>query len=155
MYESIQEALKPAQTGETVYFTVGNSTLGDDGAGEFLYSLLRDTCVNIENLAGRPEDAYGKVCELRPAKAVFFDAADFRGEVGEIAAIAPESVKTEAISTHRIPLSVVVSMIEEDTKAETVIIGIQIDNCEYGKPVSNTIKESLSGLASEILSLYG
>ena len=77
-------------------------------------------------LAGTvPESITGPLRRFRPDHVFFLDAADMGAQPGTIAVIEPERVQATLISTHVLPLTVVMDYVERETGAGVTLLGIQ------------------------------
>jgi hydrogenase 3 maturation protease len=77
-------------------------------------------------LAGTvPESITGPLRRFRPDHVLFLDAADMGAQPGTIAVIEPERVQATLISTHVLPLTVVMDYVERETGAGVTLLGIQ------------------------------
>lgn len=79
-------------------------------------------------LAGTvPERITGPLRRYRPDHVLFFDAADMGARPGTVAVIEPEHVHTSLVTTHDLPLPVVMDYVEQETAAGITLLGIQPD----------------------------
>jgi hydrogenase 3 maturation protease len=77
-------------------------------------------------LAGTvPESITGPLRRYRPDHVLFLDAADMGALPGTIAVIEPEHIPATLVSTHVLPLSVVMEYVERETGAGVTLLGIQ------------------------------
>ena len=152
-----RQALAPCEGGDTLVITVGNPFRGDDGVGPFIGGRLmgRELGFRVLNAFDRPESVVDKAAELKPAKVIFIDAADFGGRPGEVRVIAAEHIGQGSLSTHSIPLSVVAGIIGEDTSASTVFLGIQPKNTAYGSGLSQEVESSARMILGLLLEFGG
>jgi hydrogenase 3 maturation protease len=72
-----------------------------------------------------PESMTGPLREYKPDHVVFLDAAEMGALPGTISIIEPERTKASLVSSHVLPLSVVMEFIAEDTGARVTLLGIQ------------------------------
>ncbi|MFA5415390.1 MAG: hydrogenase 3 maturation endopeptidase HyCI [Methanoregula sp.] len=72
-----------------------------------------------------PESMTGPLREFHPDHVLFLDAADMGNPPGTVAVIDPERISAGQVSTHALPLSVVMEFIAEDTGAKVTLVGIQ------------------------------
>jgi len=133
--------------------TLGNSFRGDDGVGPFIAKRIkpRNALVVIDASAAF-ESVAQQVIDCKPEKVVIIDAADFKGEPGEIKELSISEISRCCcvLSTHRLPLNAVLSVIKEDTGAEIRIIGIQISSMSLSEKLSPEVEKS----ALEIVRYY-
>ncbi|MCX5753227.1 MAG: hydrogenase maturation protease, partial [Candidatus Krumholzibacteria bacterium] len=97
---------------------VGNVLKGDDGAGPALVALLasRGATVPIVDASEVPENYGGWVAKQGLDVAVFVDAVDFGGAVGEWRVIPFEDLMHSASSTHRLSLHFLIRYLKEQWK---------------------------------------
>jgi hydrogenase 3 maturation protease len=102
-------------------------------------------------LAGTvPESITGPLRRYRPGQVLFLDAADMGVKPGTIALIGPELIRASLITTHVLPLSVVMDYIERETGAGVTLLGIQPDLTGPDKDLS---EEDLAYLGRNLQSL--
>jgi len=88
-------------------------------------------------LAGTvPESITGPLRRYRPGHVIFLDAADMGATPGTIALIEPERIRAGLITTHVLPLSVVMDYIARETGAGVTLLGIQPDLAGPDKDLS-------------------
>ena len=79
-------------------------------------------------LAGTtPESFTAPIRRYRPDHVLLLDAADMGAEPGTVGIIAPGAVSGTRLSTHALPLSVVIEYIERTAKARVTLVGFQPD----------------------------
>jgi hydrogenase 3 maturation protease len=74
-----------------------------------------------------PESITGPLRRYQPGHVLFLDAADIGARPGTLAVIEPEQVQASLISTHVLPLSVVMDYIEQEVSTGVTLLGIQPD----------------------------
>ncbi len=74
-----------------------------------------------------PESVTGPLRRYRPDAIVLLDAADFGARPGSVALVQPEEIHASLLSTHALPLSVVMEFLAKDTGARILLVGIQPD----------------------------
>lgn len=74
-----------------------------------------------------PESITGPLRRYRPGHVVFLDAADMGARPGSILLIEPEQINASLISTHVLPLTVVMEYIEREIGTGVTLLGIQPD----------------------------
>jgi hydrogenase 3 maturation protease len=89
-------------------------------------------------LAGTvPESITGPLRRYQPDQVLFLDAADMGAIPGTIAVIEPEQIPATLVSTHVLPLSVVMEYVERETGAGVSLLGIQPNLSEADKDLSD------------------
>ncbi|WP_413742455.1 hydrogenase maturation peptidase HycI [Sodalis sp. RH15] len=133
----------------SVVLTVGNSMMGDDGAGPLLAELM-----TLKPVAGwtavdggaTPENVVHRVRALRPRRVVVVDAADMTLIPGDIRLIDPADIAGMFImSTHNLPLSFVIEQLKEDI-AEVWFVGIQPDVVAFYFPMTEPVTRAVNAL---------
>ncbi len=108
---------------------IGNEVRGDDAFGvlvaERLKELISEPNVLILNCGEIPESHTGKIISFNPDLVVFVDAVDFGGEHGELVVTDPEGTLGDAVSTHSLPLRILVGYLKSQLNAEFVLAGCQ------------------------------
>ncbi len=139
----IRNILKPITDGLTVLITVGNNLRSDDGIGPYIADKLKST-VNyvIFNAGDKPENILDEVIKLTPKKVILIDAADFKGQAGEIRLIPFEQISEIIFSTHTFPLKAIAAIIIKDTNADFHFLGIQPKNTHLSELLSEEVRIS-------------
>lgn len=79
-------------------------------------------------LAGTvPESVTGPIRRYRPHAILLLDAADMGARPGTVAVVDPQEIRASLLSTHALPLSVVMDFLRKDTGAAVHLVGIQPD----------------------------
>ena len=147
----VKEALLPKDLGTTLIITVGNPLRSDDGVGPY----IAKNCLRLKpglvllDAGDKPENIIDEAVRQLPKKAVIIDAAIFGGQVGEARLIANDQIPQTTLSTHTFPLPVIAKMVEEDTKAKVLFIGIQPAKIDLGEGLTEPVKKT----ADEIIKL--
>ena len=97
-----------------------------------------------------PENITGPLRRYQPGHVLFLDAADMGAQPGTIAVIEPERIQASLITTHVLPLSVVMDYVEREIGAGVTLLGIQPDLTGADKDLSD---EDLMYLGRNLLSL--
>lgn len=147
----VKQALTPTTDGTTLIITVGNSLRSDDGVGPYIASKIKQlkNGLTLLDAGDKPENIVGAAVKLSPKKAVIIDAAVFGGQVGEARLIDKERIPQTTLSTHTFPLPVIARMVEEDSGAQVLFLGIQPAKVELGEELHEKVK----ACADEIISL--
>ena len=152
--DSVCKALRPS-SGTTLVITVGNSLRSDDGIGPFIAENLVSTHrLKIIDAGINPENIIDDAVDVKPSKIIIIDAAQFGGEPGEARVIEKEHLPQTSLSTHSIPLPVFTSILEEDTQAELIFLGVQAEKMELGEGLSSSVKKTGEELSEYINKEY-
>jgi hydrogenase 3 maturation protease len=127
---------------------VGNKKAGDDGVGSFIAtSLKKMKNINYLDCGIIPENYTSLVKKYNPNKLVIIDAADMNLKPGEFRIISKEKIGLMHISTHNIPLSILINYLEKYIK-KIYFIGIQPK--KFAGNISNEVKQSAKNLINII-----
>ncbi len=132
---------------------VGSESV-DDAAGVELVShlgkKLKSENVLLINAGTVPENFTSKVKKFKPSHVIFIDAAHFGGEPGDVVLADKATIVGMAISTHKLPLSVLAEYIERETGAKVLLLGIQPSQTLAMK-MNPGVREAVERLESELL----
>ncbi len=138
---------------DSVVLTVGNSLMGDDGAGPLLADLMTRAPVagwTVVNGGSAPENVVHRVRALRPKRVLVVDAADMSLKPGELRLVDPAIIADMFImSTHNLPLSFVIDQLKEDVE-EVLFIGIQPDVVAFYFPMTAPVKAAVDHLYAQL-----
>ena len=101
-----------------------------------------------------PESFVGDIAAAAPDVVVLVDAVDLGAEPGAVALLEREQVATYAPTTHRLPLSLVMDVVQRRTGANVFLIAVQPLTLAFGAPVTPQVGagiELLAGVLSELL----
>ena len=129
---------------------VGNRLRGDDAIG----SLVTDELGKFEGLmvidcATTPENYIEPVVRLAPERILIVDACDFGGKPGEFRLFEREDIERLAaglLSTHTLPLSMTVALLEQQLKTRIQLLGVQPERIDFGEKLSEPVAESTPAL---------
>ncbi len=129
-----------------VVLTVGNSMMGDDGAGPMLADLMSKTPIAgwvAVNGGSAPENVAHQVRALHPRRVVVVDATEMGLPPGEIRIVDPDDIAEMFImSTHNMPLNFLIEQLREDID-EVVFLGIQPDLVAFYFPVTEKVSQAV------------
>ncbi len=126
---------------KTAIICVGNTLRADDGVGPYLAEhLATDTNLMIINAGTVPENHLDEVVRFKPDLVIIFDAADFRGTPGEVRIVNEKTVPVATLSTHNIPMSVIYHLLQQDTEAPVIFVGIQPKSLDMQEGLSIEVK---------------
>lgn len=138
---------------------VGSELRADDGAGvevvRKLKKLLTSSRVLLVEAGPVPEHYLEELERFKPSHVLFVDAADFNASPGSVVLAKPESVVGRAISTHKLPLSLLASYLHEQLGARVALLGIQPKNVELGGGMSAEVKMAVVETARALSRVLG
>lgn len=137
------QRLEETANRKTAFIGLGNEDRGDDAVGlRFAKDLGH---LNPNHIFSEEEGLEEVVLDILMRKeilsVIFVDACDFGAEPGEIAFLPMDSVG-EGISTHKVPLAMLMALIQKEGK-KAYLVGIQPKSLDFGKSVSKTALASL------------
>lgn len=118
---------------------IGNREGGDDAIGPYIADKLKDSDIKVIDCGTVPENYTGVVKKYSPNNLVIIDATDMGLKSGEIRIIPKEKIGVMHVSTHGIPVSILINYLEKYVK-NIIFIGIQPNNMS-GR-LTNKIKKS-------------
>jgi len=125
---------------EYLLLCVGNKEGGDDSIGPYIADKLESTKhISVIDCGTTPENYTSIVKKHKPKKLIIIDATDMNLSPGEIRIIPEEKIGSMHISTHGIPLSIIMNYLKEHTE-QILLIGIQPKTI-HG-PMTEKVKKS-------------
>lgn len=134
---------------KTLVMCIGNRYGGDDGVGSFIAELLRESNIDAIDAGTTPENYTGVIKQYQPDKLVIVDAVDMNLEAGEARIIPEDAIGEMHITTHGIPLSVLIKYLKQYI-ADIILIGIQPREMS-GKLLSKEVEKGGRKLADLII----
>ena len=127
---------------------IGNPLRGDDAAGSLAARQIVDSPgVCVIDAQDVPEDYVLQAVNQRPDTVVLIDCVDLDSAPGAVAFLDKDQMAEYWPSTHRMPMSSLMEILEQETHARVVGIGIQPAHTEFLRPVSDAVKESVARVA--------
>ena len=131
---------------DLLFLCIGNPEGGDDSVGPFIANLLKKEKINVIDGQTYPENFTGKIKNLNPENLIIIDAIDMNLEPGEIRIVPKEKIGLMTISTHGIPISLLINYLQNDIK-NIKLIGIQ------PKKMTGKISENVKKSALKLIDL--
>jgi hydrogenase 3 maturation protease len=91
-----------------------------------------------------PESITAPLRRFQPDHVILIDAADMGVRPGTIAVLKPGRIQANLVSTHVLPLSVVMKFIAQDSKTGVTLLGIQPDISKSTKRLTEIDQEFLN-----------
>ena len=117
---------------KNVVICIGNRYNGDDAIGPYVADKLKQEDLDeflILDCSTVPENFTSLVKKNNPTNLIIIDATDMGLPPGEMRRISKDMIGSMHVSTHNIPLSILVSYLEHYVK-NVFIIGIQPKNMD-------------------------
>lgn len=133
----------------------GNTMRGDDGAGPYIASALKQKIGSIScclpfaaiiDAQEMPENYISKIVDRKPKSVIIIDALDFGAQAGEIRLFKASDIKDATSSTHNMSLGLLARHIEQIAGAEVSFIGIQPHSVKLSQSLSDAVKKSADEL---------
>ncbi|MDU6926877.1 hydrogenase maturation peptidase HycI [Franconibacter helveticus] len=141
-----------------VLLCVGNSMMGDDGAGPLLTEKFRAAPQGdwvLVDGGSAPENDIGAIRALRPARLLIVDATDMGLNPGDIRLIDPDDIaQMFMMTTHNMPLNYLVDQLK-DAVGEVLFLGIQPDIVGFYYPMTEAVKRSVESVYQRLAGWRG
>ena len=160
--ESFEEELEAILKGarKTVVMAVGDELDPRDCLGHLAgrrISALNLKAVNVLLTSQMPENFTSVVRRMKPSHVVLIDAAEMGRSPGDVAIIDAGKISATRVSTHAMPLSVLMEYLEKELKVKVALVGIQpTASEEYGEAEQPpAIQRGIERIASGIKAATG
>lgn len=142
------EHLELHLTGKVVILGIGNTFRGDDGIGSLFAQHLKNKLPFIVYDAGpNPENYLGKIIKDKPDNIIIIDAVDFGGTPGDFREVEAQDIKTvNLFSTHNASISLTINYLQNNLKANIIILIIQPKNIKFVDDLTPELTETLKRL---------
>jgi hydrogenase 3 maturation protease len=95
-----------------------------------------------------PENLTGQIKEFKPTCLVILDALDMGAKPGHTRMVRPDQLSAGATaSTHNVSLTVLLDYLGNFLDCEILIIGIQPQTLEFGRPLSEPVVKAAKSVA--------
>ncbi|CAG8999606.1 MAG: Hydrogenase 3 maturation protease [Candidatus Celerinatantimonas neptuna] len=132
---------------------VGNSMMGDDGAGPLLAERLQKSPVagwQVFDGGSAPETETVRVRELHPQLLVIIDATEMGLNPGEIRQVDPDTIaEMMLMNTHSMPLNFLIDDLRDDV-GEIIMLGIQPDIVGFCYPMTEAVNQAVEQIYQAI-----
>jgi hydrogenase 3 maturation protease len=134
----------PILRGKTVIVGIGNSLRGDDGFGPALIEQIQGKvgCICID-AGSAPEKFLGVIVKEEPDTILFVDAADLDLEPGQYRILEPVDIVKCGLTTHDMSSRMLIEFLENQTKANILMLGVQPQHLSLGEAMSQCLTETL------------
>ena len=131
----------PQQRKNYMLMGLGNICRGDDGIGSFIAQNFQSDDWLVLDCGTTPENFTSLVKKTQPEYLVIVDAAQMNLEPGEFRVIPSERIDKFYLTTHNIPLSLLISYLDKWV-GKTILIGIQPERMEDFQRISERVQDS-------------
>jgi len=134
----------PILRGKTVIVGIGNSLRGDDGFGPALIEEIQGKvgCICID-AGSAPEKFLGVIVKEEPDTILLVDAADLDLEPGQYRILEPVDIVKCGLTTHDMSSRMLIEFLENQTKANILMLGVQLQHLSLGEAMSQCLTETL------------
>lgn len=143
-YERLEKELLQFLKGgkKAAILGIGNELRTDDGLGPYIVSKLSidDSNIMIQDVGSVPEAFAKPLAEFGAERVILVDAANMGEPVGHIELVTKDRIGGIAISTHSMPLSMLMSYLEERSGAQTILLGVQPQDVSFGEGLTGDIE---------------
>jgi len=131
----------PQQRKNYMLMGLGNICRGDDGIGSFIAQNFQSDDWLVLDCGTTPENFTSLVKKTQPEYLVMVDAAQMNLEPGEFRVIPSERIDKFYLTTHNIPLSLLISYLDKWV-GKIILIGIQPERMEDFQRISERVQDS-------------
>lgn len=130
---------------------VGNALRGDDGVGPAVMEELEkvhsdNSDVLILDVQANPENFLKRIEGFSPEKMIIVDSVEMGGYPGEVRQIDYHTIKKQALSTHKLPMTLFIDFLQRKMKFRLLFIGVQPKNIGFNQRMSGPVKRSIPDL---------
>lgn len=143
---------------ENIVLTVGNTLMGDDGAGPLLAERMTQYPVtgwSVIDGGTIPENAAHRLRVLRPKRLLVVDATDMGLAPGEIRIVDPTRIAEDMLmNTHNLPLNFLIDQLKQDIP-DVIFVGIQPALVAFYFPLSAAVEQAVTRLHQRLSNWQG
>ncbi|PWC14467.1 hydrogenase maturation peptidase HycI [Brenneria corticis] len=143
---------------QNMVLTVGNTMMGDDGAGPRLAERMTQNPVagwSVIDGGAIPENAAHTLRALRPRRLLVVDASDMGLAPGEIRIVDPARIAEDLLmNTHNLPLNFLIDQLKDDIP-EVIFIGIQPALVAFYFPLSAEVERAVERIYQRLANWQG
>lgn len=138
----------------TIVCGIGNRMRGDDAIGPMVIDNLKGKIQALLLDCGEaPESFLGKIEKAKPEKIIIVDAVHMDKPPGTIEIIDTTKIKGVVMSSHNIPMTLLLEYIQTRIKCKTVFIGIQPKQIGFNQEMSEECSKAVEKAAEKVLKL--
>lgn len=131
---------------KVVILGVGSSLRRDDHIGVEVVRELEGKVprkVDLIECDTVPENFIEPIVNLRPSHLLIIDAALLNRRPGSVMFVGPNKIKGVPVSTHALPLSILLEYVSKQTGAKVAILAINPKDTGFGEDLTEELKEAL------------
>ena len=152
-YRSARRSLEAWLKGsdKVVILGVGSSLRRDDHIGVEVVRELEGKVpgkVDLIECDTVPENFIEPIVNLKPSHLLIIDAALLNRRPGSVMFVGPNKIKGVPVSTHTLPLSILLEYVSKQTGAKVAILAINPKDTGFGEDLTEELKEALQKVAT-------
>ena len=139
----------------TVILGVGNPLQGDDAIGPNLVDLLHGRIDASLIYGGEvPENYLSSIRATRPEVVLIVVALELGAEPGCIAVLDADRLRAIENFTRNPGLAFLAVMIQDETGAEVILVGIQPEDTTFAAGMSKPVNQTMKNLEEMLVNVY-
>lgn len=158
-FNNLQDRLREFLDERAAILCVGNVDRGDDGFGPAVASRLAEPAVtrstarsgekyglggvSVYDGGSAPENYLGRIALDGASNVLFVDAADFRGDPGEIRLLELGGLRQDDFSTHAASLSLSAEFLASSCGARSMLLAAQPKSVGLGERLSPEMERAV------------
>ena len=160
MKNELLDLLKSCSDPKICVLGIGSEFKADDAAGVVIAQQLQAKCEDKKcsftssvlciDGSTAPENFTGDIKRFGPTHLFIIDAAEMGSAPGSIRLIPNDKVGGVSFSTHVLPIAVMINYLKQSINFESIIIGIEPKDFEFGKEMTKDVKASVDELTNVI-----
>lgn len=152
-YGSVRRSLEAWLKGseKVVILGVGSSLRRDDHVGVEVVIELQGKVpgkVDLIECETVPENFIEPIINLKPSHLLIIDAALLNRQPGSVMFVRPDQIKGVPVSTHTLPLSILLEYVSKETGAKVAILAINPKDTGFGEDLTEELKEARQKVAA-------
>lgn len=152
----MENRFKDILKGKVVLVGIGNILRGDDGFGPALIERLKgkvravclDAATTLENYAAR-------IAGENPDTVLIVDAVSLERQPGAYEIIGTPEIIQSGMTTHDISPRMFIEYLQNQTKADIYMLGVQPKNIAIGDEISTPVKQTLKAIEQILKEVLG
>lgn len=130
----------------------GGTEVDIKGQNAVKYITKDDSRVYFLKCGDKPGNFISSIAEKGPDALIIIDATKFNSNPGDLVVEDPKKVDKVAMTTHRIPMHILVNLIEKgcEKQLNSVLIGIEPESNYLGEEMSSSVKQTSDYLISKL-----
>jgi hydrogenase 3 maturation protease len=165
MKNELLDRLRSCRNPKICVLGIGSEFKADDAAGviiaQQLQTKLEDKSCGFASSvlcidgSTAPENFTGDIKKFGTTHLFIIDAAEMGEKPGTVKLIPTDKVGGVSFSTHVLPIAVMINYLKQSINFESIIIGIEPQDFEFGNPMTKDVKEGVDKLTNTIFETIG